>query len=62
MLSLYHVTDGWMGSCRELFADNPDVRKKEIVRQSGLQPGMGHGLFYAPDKIRIAPAIGWITE
>lgn len=62
MFSLYDVTDGWMGSCREVFAENPESRTNEIVLQSGLQPGMGHSLFYAPDKIWIDPVIDWITN
>jgi hypothetical protein len=55
LLSLYDASDSWMGSCREVFADNPDLRTQEIVLQSGLQPGMGHSLFYALDKIWIDP-------
>lgn len=61
-LSLYDSTDSWMGSCREAFDDSPRLKTREIVLQSGLQPGMGHSLFYAPTRIWIDPAIHWVTE
>jgi len=62
ILSLYDSTDDWMGSCGEIFSDNPGLKTHEIVLQSDLHPGMGHSLFYAPDKIWIDPVVAWITE
>jgi hypothetical protein len=62
LLSLYDVTDGWMGSCRAIFAPNAGLVAKEIVLDAGLPPGMGHGLFLAPDKIWMEPAVQWIAE
>ncbi|MDB5821498.1 MAG: uncharacterized protein JWR21_202 [Herminiimonas sp.] len=61
-LSLYDVTDGWMGSCREMFADNAGLTTKEIVLEAGLPPGTGHSLFFTPDKVWMDPAARWIAE
>jgi acetyl esterase/lipase len=62
ILSLYDVTDGWMGSCREAFADNVGVVTKEIVLKTGLPPGQGHSLFFAPEKVWMDAVTRWIGE
>jgi acetyl esterase/lipase len=61
-LSLYDVTDGWMGSCSEMFAGNAEVTTKEIVLEAGLPPGMGHSLFFTPHKAWMDAAVRWIDE
>lgn len=61
-LSLYDVTDGWMGSCQDIFADSDGLTAKEVVLKTGLPPGMGHSLFYAPDKAWMEPTVQWIAQ
>jgi len=62
LLSLYDVTDGWMGSCREVFAENAELTTREIVLEAGLPPGMGHSLFFSPEKVWMDTTARWIGE
>jgi hypothetical protein len=62
ILSLYDVTDEWMGSCRELFTDSAGLATREVVLKTGMPARMGHSLFYAPNKVWIDPVVHWIAE
>ena len=62
LYSIYDATDEWMGSCREVFAENPNAKTQEIVLKSDMRAGMGHRIFYSPAKIWMDPVIDWITK
>jgi acetyl esterase/lipase len=62
VLSLYDVADDWMGTCGEILSDSVGLTAKEVVLKSGLRAGMGHSLFYEPNKVWIDPVVHWIAE
>jgi hypothetical protein len=49
------------GLCREVFANNEGLVSKEVVLKTGLPPGQGHSLFFAPDKAWMDVVMAWIA-
>ena len=56
MLSLYDRADDTTGTCEEAFSAASLAGRRETV----LETGRGHGLFYAPDPAWIEPVVDWI--
>jgi hypothetical protein len=57
ILSLYDDADKEAGSCREAFNLSSTIEFREIVFKTGL----GHGLFYTPQKEWIDTVTNWAT-
>lgn len=55
VLSIYDAADREAGSCQEVFARASRLESKEIT----LKTGLGHGLFYRPDRAWLDPVSDW---
>jgi hypothetical protein len=55
VLSIYDEADREAASCQEAFARASGLEYKEIK----LNTGLGHGLFYRPDKVWLDPVSDW---
>lgn len=55
VLSIYDEADREAASCQEAFARASRLESKEIT----LKTGLGHGLFYRPDRAWLDPVSDW---
>ncbi len=56
VLSIYEASDAIGQSCREIFAESPQLRDRRELR---LQTGLGHGFIFHPLPEWVGPTVRW---